>query len=172
MSRSYQVGNILETDCRFILHGCNAKGVMGAGLAKVIRNKYPMAYQVYRDAFNKNGLTPGNSIWVNCGKHVIINGITQNGYGRGGVFVDYDAVARVMQDIEAQHEMAYDYMDNEIEPIKEVAMPLIGCGLAGGDWSRIVEIIEENLHKVKPVIYTLDGNVPDEGANKMPRSKP
>jgi hypothetical protein len=38
---------------------------------------------------------------------------------------------------------------------EEVAMPMIGSGLAGGDWNIIKAIIEAELKTVKPYVYQL-----------------
>src|SRR5690606_34929648 len=89
----YVRGDLLKTPARFILHGCNAQGVMGAGVAAAIRDRYPAAYAAYRKRFETVGLRVGDTIWVACGDRVIINAITQERYGRSGVFVDYDAIA-------------------------------------------------------------------------------
>ena len=39
--------DLLNSPDRIIVHGCNAQGVMGAGVAKAIRTKYPEAYSNY-----------------------------------------------------------------------------------------------------------------------------
>lgn len=160
MKIKYKTGNLLKSSHRVILHGCNARGVMGAGIAKQIRDLYPEAYSAYRKAYEAGSLVPGGSIWVKCGERIIINGITQKDYGRRENYVIYDAVERVMEDIEAHWNGGVDHGGGEIEPVREVAMPLIGAGLAGGDWSRIAYIIESKLQNVQPIVYTLDGRVP------------
>lgn len=33
-------------------------------------------------------------------------------------------------------------------PDKRIGFPMIGAGLAGGDWSKIKEIIKEELHEM------------------------
>jgi hypothetical protein len=40
-------------------------------------------------------------------------------------------------------------------------MPLIGAGLAQGKWSIISQIIEEEMTDVQPVVYLIDGIIPD-----------
>ncbi len=37
-------GDLLESDCQIIAHGCNAFHTMGSGIARTIRTKYPEAY--------------------------------------------------------------------------------------------------------------------------------
>ena len=63
-----------------ILHGCNAQGVMGSGVAKLIRAKWPGAYAAYRQAFESSGLKPGQTVWYRASQDPLLmigNAITQ-----------------------------------------------------------------------------------------------
>ena len=62
MKIEYITGDLLQTDVKHIIHGCNSKGVMGSGVAKVLREKYPRAYQDYNDVYNNYGLELGDVI--------------------------------------------------------------------------------------------------------------
>jgi O-acetyl-ADP-ribose deacetylase (regulator of RNase III) len=141
----YRKGDLLTTDIKHILHGCNAQGVMGAGVAAAIRSKYAQAYKDYTEVYNSKGLELGTAVFSvqNDGK-VIINAITQNNYGRdkNKVYVSYWAVAEIFRKIESFG-------------IKELAMPMIGSGLANGDWAVISAIIENTLVHTKPLVYSL-----------------
>lgn len=156
MKIEYIKGDLFSTDITTIIHGCNAQGVMGSGVAKIIREKYPKAYDRYRHKYEKIGeLFLGSNIIVPCGDRlndpenfkVIVNAITQTSYGKDGRrYVSYDAVAECMNDINRMY---------EIYGITEVAMPKIGAGLGGGDWNVIEAIIESELKNVKAFVYEL-----------------
>ncbi len=149
---TYAIGNLLESPHRLILHGCNAQGVMGSGIAKQIRKKYPQAFEEYYAAYEKDMLWLGDVIFADCEDKIIANGITQQYYGRGGeCFVDYEAINNVMEET---HDYALKY------GMEYVAMPLIGAGLGGGSWKKISSIIEDTFTDVIPVVYTLDGKIP------------
>ena len=154
MSISYVTENLLKYSEGILLHGCNAKGVMGSGVAKAIRAKYPIAYEVYHKTFKDDGLDLGDIVYVEINKYLwIANGITQASYGRTGAqFIDYDAINSVMININAFAKK---------HGIKTVAMPLIGAGLGGGSWTTISGIIEDKLIDVQPIVYLLDGKIPD-----------
>jgi O-acetyl-ADP-ribose deacetylase (regulator of RNase III) len=145
MKIEYIKGDLMDTDIRHIIHGCNAQGVMGSGVAKLIRDKYPSAYTDYNDVYNNTGLELGDIVFSaqNDGK-IICNAITQKNFGRRDdtVYVSYWAIAEVFRKIDAFG-------------IKEIAMPMIGAGLANGDWNVISAIIENTLQKTKPVVYQL-----------------
>lgn len=47
MSIKYKIGDLLEAPEMAIAHGANCQGLMGAGVAKLIRAKYPTVYSAY-----------------------------------------------------------------------------------------------------------------------------
>ena len=152
MKIHYVTGDLFETECPIILHGCNARGRMGSGVAKIIREKFPKAYEEYRNRFENHGLVLGEVIFANCDGKIIANGITQSRYGQDGKrYVSYKAINTV---VEAVNEYA------RMNECLQVAMPLIGAGLGGGSWTTISEIIEKRCVDVAPVVYTLDGIIP------------
>jgi O-acetyl-ADP-ribose deacetylase (regulator of RNase III) len=140
----YIEGDLFTTNARYILHGCNCKGVMGSGVAKAIRSKYPTAYDDYVNVYNSRGLDLGTIILSaqDDGK-IIINALTQETYGKTGVHVSYWAVANVFRRL------------NSFIPDVEVAMPMVGAGLGGGDWAVISAIIEQEAKNYIPVVYKL-----------------
>jgi len=144
MKIEYVKGDLFSTDAKYIIHGCNAQGVMGSGVAKIIRERYPEAYDEYRRFFEVEGnLVLGDVIWAESNGKWICNAITQQFYGRDGQrYVSYDAVAQAMWEI------------NKFCP-GPVAMPKIGAGLGGGDWNVISAIIESELKDTKPFVYEL-----------------
>jgi len=149
---TYVIGDLLESPYRLILHGCNAQGVMGSGIAKQIRKKYPQAFEEYYAAYEKDMLWLGDVIFADCEDKIIANGITQQYYGRGGkCFVSYEAINNVMEDT---HDYALKH------GLEYVAMPLIGAGLGGGSWKKISSIIEDKFAIVIPIVYTLDDKIP------------
>ena len=152
MKIEYVKGNLLDTEHQYILHGCNAQGVMGSGVAKAIRAKWPSAFSVYHVQYTKWLQTLGSVTFAeqDDGK-CIINAITQEFYGRDPetVYVSYTAINEALARI--------NWWLSEKHPfeIVSVAMPKIGAGLGGGDWEIISEIIEQKAVHFKPVVYCL-----------------
>jgi O-acetyl-ADP-ribose deacetylase (regulator of RNase III) len=119
---------------------------MRSGVAYVLRDKYPSAFQDYNDSYNSYGLELGAIVVsVQEDGNVIHNAITQKDYGRdpSRVYVSYWAIAEVFRKINQWG-------------IKEIAMPKIGAGLANGDWNVISAIIENTLIDTKPFVYVLE----------------
>ena len=82
-------GNLLDAPFQLIAHQVNCKGVMGAGLAKQIRDKYPMVYEKYKDHCQRGALLGD---YIGCDTpdhHYIMNIFAQDGYGRDKRYTDY-----------------------------------------------------------------------------------
>lgn len=146
----YLPGDMFAGKQNVFLHGCNAQGVMGSGVARQIVEQYTPAYKAYRQAYETSGLKLGQVVASiaerNGEKIVIFNCITQNKYGRGGVrYVNYGAIAECIRKV--------DLWMSDQRPGQEVAMPMIGAGLGGGDWCIISKIIEQNSRAFQPVVY-------------------
>ena len=133
--------NLLNNDADIIVQQVNCKGVMGAGIAKSIRNKYPEVYDIYRNAFYNGHLKLGNVTYikVNRNKQIVANICAQEGYGRHGRYTDYDAFRTCLERLK-------NYADEN--NIKHIAFPKgIGCGLAGGNWDIVFDIINDIFEK-------------------------
>jgi O-acetyl-ADP-ribose deacetylase (regulator of RNase III) len=136
-----------------IVHGCNAEGVMGAGFALFLKRRYPKAFEAYREAYEQCGLVLGTIVPYieNPGDMyrdplVIANAITQQTTGTDRRQVDYPAVRSCFKHVAKLARVAI---------VKDVHFPLIGCGLAGGEWSVIEPIIEEELDGLNAHLWVL-----------------
>jgi O-acetyl-ADP-ribose deacetylase (regulator of RNase III) len=120
-----------------IIHGCNCQGVMGAGIAAQIKQAFPMAWMADRNTaagVNKCGLfSLGEYVRPDGSSLLIVNAYTQHGFSKGDDVFNYDAFQFILRQIKL------------ITEGKRIGMPMIGAGLAGGQWSEIEEIIEETL---------------------------
>lgn len=147
MKIEYRKGNLFETDITHIAHGCNAQGVMGSGVARIVKEQYFPAFQFYAEQHAEHGLKLGEVQFVPANGKVIVNAVTQNLYGKtGDRFVDYEAVANCMYTINREL---------RAEGSTQIAMPQIGAGLGGGDWNVIAAIIESEMQDIQPVVYVL-----------------
>ena len=137
-------GDIVDTELSEIIHGCNAQGTMGSGVALAIRNKWPGCYEAYRSELNyyKERFSPaallGKSIdytvYNGLGEYKTIhNLITQEHYGRdGSKYATYTSIVIGLVGI----------AKNSITGT-EFAIPKIGCGYGGLDWDIVSELLSE-----------------------------
>lgn len=128
-----------------IIHGCNCFCKMGSGIAKQIKEEYPEAYQADCDWQDPNNPVEGKMEIGNINKlgnftyantkdgFRIINAYTQYEYGSHLRPLDYEAITLALRKVNAQYRS------------QSVGLPMIGAGLAGGDWVRIKKIIEREL---------------------------
>ena len=120
-----------------ILHGCNCFCTMGRGIALAVKNEFPAAYEADRSTQkgdrSKLGSYSRADIFSNKHPLTVVNAYTQFDYKGPGVKADYDAIRAVMTKVKE------DFSGQRI------GYPLIGAGLAGGDWNIIESIIREEL---------------------------
>jgi O-acetyl-ADP-ribose deacetylase (regulator of RNase III) len=158
----------IEGNFDVITHGCNCFCTMGAGIAPQMAkafgaDKFRLESPEFRGEINKLGCIDYKSIYRPTKKEIpigntkelfmdfgskdliVVNSYTQYRYGRNHYDgdktpVDYDAITMCMRKI------------NHKFPGKEIGLPLIGAGLAGGDWGRIKEIILKELKDLSIII--------------------
>lgn len=120
---------------------------MGAGIAYHIANKIPEAYQADLKTLkgDKSKIGKFSKATVKRGDHelTVINAYTQYHYGGGDNF-SYNTFYQLLNSIKEQ------YGD------KRIGLPLIGCGLAGGDEQVILEIVEEVFKGIDFSIIEID----------------
>ena len=130
---TYLQGDLIHVNQGIIVHGCNSLGVMGAGVAKVIKDKYPECYKTYSDSIKLSGLSLGDVAWYKHNSNLLIaNAITQEFTGTHQRQVNYEAIAKCFEKVYAL----------AIKENREVFFPKIGAGLGGGNWKIISTIIE------------------------------
>lgn len=138
-----RIGNLLdEVTSGVILQVVNAQGVMNAGFAKQIRQKWPKVYSVYSDAIQPN-LPDRGASWLGTVIPVSVG---------NGLFVA-NLVAQQFYGTDGKRYLSYDALDSALKKVAElnaqeklqIHHPLIGCGLAGGSWEIVKQIITQHL---------------------------
>lgn len=144
----YVKGDLFDTDCDIIAHGCNCRGGYGSGVAYMMAMRYPKAREMYLEKFEDEGWKLGDVQFVRThdGK-VIANCATQAAYlPRGKCHADYAAIHASMNAVR-------DFAKTNH---KSVAIPKIGAGLAGGDWKVIEKILNRVFSDYDVTVYHLD----------------
>ena len=149
----YIDGDLLETDVDVIIHQVNTRGVMGAGLALQIKKKYPDVFAEYYHIC-KNAETHPEYLLGECqvistddGKYVA-NVFGEDKYWPKGVrHTDYDALEGGLKFLK---------MWMKTNGKKTCGCPyLLGCGLAGGSWEIVLEILRNIFGNDKEVELTI-----------------
>lgn len=139
-----------------LVHQTNCMGVMGAGIALKVKQKFPNTYVRYRKLCNnllymeKKDLlgTVFYTMDIYKGKHIhIANCFGQFRYGRDERQTDYDALKSCFKKLE--HSLS--------NKDQKVFIPYkIGCCNAGGEWDIVLNLIEENLKDCNVILVKFD----------------
>ena len=140
--------NILESKEDFICHQVNCKGVMGAGVARALYEKWPQVKSEYLsfyrsktsnckskqelDEVTKSLLGQYQLVEINkVGfPRYVINIFSQYDYGGNKCHTDYSAISRAVNFLFLRYRSS------------TFAFPYgFGCGLAGGNWDDVFHLI-------------------------------
>jgi hypothetical protein len=137
-----------------MVHCANLYHTFGAGIAKIIKTKYPEAYEA--DVNAKLGQFSYATVFRNGECFDVFNLYGQKGIGNDGHPLNrnaqydaiHDGVWRICELIESQFKKDYT-----------LAFPYgMCCGLAGGDWSiveAILKSVNQRFPNIEFVIYKL-----------------
>lgn len=134
-------GDLFEQDVQALAHGVNCSGVMGAGIAKPFKEKYPLMYEEYALMCERNMLSPGGcfAYYVGGGRW-IYNIASQN---RPGADARRRWLAEGLRSA-AIHARQYG--------VKDIALPRIGAGIGGLDYDTAVLPIFERTAIIFPMV--------------------
>ena len=128
--------DIFKSGADVICHQVNCQGVMGSGIAKQVREKYPNNYKGYCAMCKE--FKPSELLGeVFCGKtsdkFIIANLFAQENFGYDGkCYTDYESLRKCLQNVANGFEN------------QTIAIPyLMGCHRGGGDWNIVYQMIEE-----------------------------
>lgn len=143
----YIQGDLFGTLSDIIAHGCNCRGVMGSGVAYIVRTKYPKAYEAYLDKYDEEGWKLGEVQFVPVvGGQIIANCATQKDFMPRTIrHANYPAIVHAMTTVK-------EYAK---ERGLSIAIPRIGAGLAGGEWSVIEKDLEAIFSDYDITVYYL-----------------
>lgn len=150
---TYRRGDILAAEERVIAHGCNMQGKMGRGVAKAIADRYPGAERAYMESFERRSLALGKVVHWKGEDRVVLNLITQDRYGRGERFVDYEAIRACFNTVDLWARTHLEAGRGFFHDDPRLAIPLIGADRGGGDWSVIESIILDAMTSIPVTVY-------------------
>lgn len=146
-------GNALDVEAGIIVHGCNCQGVMGGGIAREVRERFPSAYDVYYQKYKESGLKLGEITFAEVAPNkFIVNANTQDNFGYGVRQVSYDAVVVCFEEVMKLARL----IETDRKIRLDVIFPMIGAGLGGGKWPIIEASIDVTVSDdFKKVLFKL-----------------
>lgn len=140
-------GDVLSADADVIVHQVNCRAKMGSGVAKQVRERFPIVYKEYMslcDSYKDKDKLLGVVQYVDIGDgRTVANMFAQLDYGYdGGVYTNTQAFAKCLDSISK-------HFDG-----KNVAIPYkIGCCRGGANWDEIFSLISTKLRNCKVTLY-------------------
>jgi O-acetyl-ADP-ribose deacetylase (regulator of RNase III) len=146
---------------QIMVHGCNCFHLMGAGIAGQIRYRYPKAYEADKTTpcgdINKLGDYSFQEVKRadKVSRGIIINMYTQFEPGARFEYKAFkDALRRLARDFKGSKAI--------------FGFPQIGCGIGGGSWPYVKDILHKS--KLKIVVVHYDNGIKTVGEAKANRS--
>ena len=151
-------GDLIEKalNCEFdvIVQGNNCFCVQGAGLAPQMVKAFSTDLFIMEDKIFKGDINKLGCIdyrYYPVLSLTVVNAYTQYNYSKNNIDsnynpIDYEALTLCMRKI------------NKIFKGKHIGLPQIGCGLAGGDWNKVKEIIQTELKDCTTTIVIYKSN--------------
>ena len=164
--------NPIDTDTKIITHICNDIGGWVKGFVMAISKRWKEPENQYRNWYKEKIGEENNTV-----KYQRLNRrdkySNEKEFKLGNVqFVKVDdslwianmiAQYKIRKSNDGIPPIRYPYVRESLERVREFAkkenanihMPRIGCGLAGGEWNKIEEIINDELiaHEIKTTVY-------------------
>lgn len=136
-----------------IVHGCNCFNAMDGGIAAQIAKRFPEAQDADNitaegDKYKLGKATLAPVLDENGDAFIIVNAYTQFAPG-GGNAVEYDAVYEVFNTVVRNLALA----GNDVR----IGIPMIGAGIAGGNWDLLKLIIEDAMCEFNLTLVEYDG---------------
>ena len=126
---------------------------MGSGLAKAIYQRYPIVKYKYHEYCKHKSPTDllGTVLPVRTEDYIFYNLFGQLYYGNSSItkkcYTNYPSIKSMFEKIANKHKGSQ----------VNIAIPYgMCCGLAGGDWDKIMGFIEEYLSELNVTIYRHD----------------
>jgi O-acetyl-ADP-ribose deacetylase (regulator of RNase III) len=135
---SYKTGDLLKEDVEALVNTVNCVGIMGRGLALQFKNVFPENFKAYVTACKREEVQSGKMFIFETNKltnpKYIINFPTKRHWREKSRIEDIQSGLKALV--------------NEIRDrnIKSIAIPPLGSGLGGLNWSEVRVLIEEVLH--------------------------
>jgi O-acetyl-ADP-ribose deacetylase (regulator of RNase III) len=156
----YRKGDILKADAEALVNTVNCVGVMGRGVALQFKHAYPANFKEYAAACKRGDVKPGRMLMHDTGQlrpRWIVNFPTKRHWrGRSRLEDIQSGMEALVAEIRAHD-------------IRSIAVPPLGSGLGGLDWSIVRRVIEDALVAVPDVGVLLYEPSPDAAQVRAPQ---
>jgi O-acetyl-ADP-ribose deacetylase (regulator of RNase III) len=128
------IGDLFESKAQTLVNTVNCVGVMGKGVAEQFKKRFPAMFDDYADRCKRKEVRIGEPYLYRTSGVQIVNFPTKNHWRSPSRLTDIESGLDYFVD----HAMAWG--------ISSVAMPPLGCGNGGLEWSEVGPLIYRKLH--------------------------
>ncbi|MHB8788316.1 MAG: type II toxin-antitoxin system antitoxin DNA ADP-ribosyl glycohydrolase DarG [Desulfobulbaceae bacterium] len=139
----YKHGDILKENAEALVNTVNCVGVMGRGIALQFKNAFPDNFKNYAAACKNDEVQPGRMLVFATRKlhnpRFIINFPTKRHWRGKSRMEDIESGLKDLVEVITRHN------------IRSIAIPPLGSGLGGLDWTEVKKRIETSLQSLADV---------------------
>lgn len=121
-------GDLFAADAEALVNPVNCVGVMGRGLALAFRERFPENFAAYAAACRRDAVVPGAMFVFDTGRErprLIVNFPTKRHWR------DASRMEDLVRGLDSLAELV------RTRELRSIALPALGCGLGGLDWSEV-----------------------------------
>ena len=137
----YVKGNIFDSPAQTIVNAVNTVGVMGKGLARAFRQRYPDMFRVYAKICERHLLAPGKLMIFCESDHWLLLFPTKEDWRDPSKMEYIESGLKKFADTYAQ------------KGITSIAFPKLGCGNGKLNWDEVRPLMEKYLNQLPIDIY-------------------
>ena len=163
----FRTGNIMSADVEALVNTVNCVGIMGRGIALQFKNGFPENFKAYKLACAREEVQPGTMFVFETGAltnpKFIINFPTKRHWRGKSRIGDIDSGLKSLVEVIRDH------------GIRSIAIPPLGCGLGGLNWSDVRPRIESTLRDItdlRVIVYEPSGAPVTTKASDVPNMTP
>ena len=144
MSVTFKTGDIFESECETLVNAVNTVGVMGAGLAKQFKLKYPQMFKEYKSLCDSHQFYIGDGFYYQENEKKSVLNIPTKKHWKDPSKLEY-----------IEQGLDWFVSHYKLLGISSVAFPALGCGLGGLYWKEVGPLMFEKLDPlpIKVEIY-------------------
>ncbi|QCI66558.1 macro domain-containing protein [Phreatobacter stygius] len=143
----YRRTSIMESSAQTLVNTVNCVGVMGKGIAKEFKERYPAMFAAYKHLCDQKSIRPG-VLWLWRGADRWVLNFPTKIHWKNPSQLDWIEMG------------LRKFADNyESQLIQEISFPRLGCGNGGLNWDDVRPIMEHYLSPLPIRVYIHDYNV-------------
>lgn len=139
-------GDLFAADVEAIVNPVNTRGVMGKGLARTFKQKFPDVFRVYAKACERGEVVVGHV-------HVVVREARPKYVIHFPTKDDWRAPSRIEYVRDGLVDLAKEI---QVREVRSIAIPALGCGLGGLEWAEVRGAIVETLGAVEARVVVFE----------------